>query len=62
MLALQAAGIVALVAGVILVARAPALSQLSRPAVLLPRQAPGQPAMDARQPSASRKVNPQGLV
>ena len=35
MLALQAAGIVALVAGVILVARAPALSRLGRPAVLL---------------------------
>jgi drug/metabolite transporter (DMT)-like permease len=62
MLALQAAGIVALVAGVILVARAPALSRLSRPAVLLPRPAPDQPAMDARRPSASRTVNPQGLV
>jgi len=35
MLALQAAGIAALVAGVILVARAPVLSRLSRPAVLL---------------------------
>jgi drug/metabolite transporter (DMT)-like permease len=35
MLALQAAGMVALVAGVILVARAPVLSRLSRPAVLL---------------------------
>jgi drug/metabolite transporter (DMT)-like permease len=35
MLALQAAGIAALVAGVILVARAPGLSRLSRPAVLL---------------------------
>ena len=53
MLALQAAGIVALVAGVILVARAPALSRLSRPAALLPRQAPGQPAMDARRPPAN---------
>jgi drug/metabolite transporter (DMT)-like permease len=62
MLALQAAGIVALVAGVILVARAPALSQLSRPAVLLPQQAAGQPAKDARRPPANRAVNPQGLV
>ena len=35
MLALQAAGIVALVAGVILVARAPVLSRLGRPAMLL---------------------------
>jgi drug/metabolite transporter (DMT)-like permease len=35
MLALQAAGITALVAGVILVARAPVLSRLGRPAVLL---------------------------
>src|SRR5690349_13877881 len=62
MLALQAAGIVALVAGVILVARAPALSQLSRPAVLQPRQAPGQPATDAGRRPAKRTVNPQGLV
>ena len=62
MLALQAAGIVALVAGVILVARAPALSRLSRPAVLLPRHPPGQPARDARQPPASRRANPTGLV
>jgi hypothetical protein len=35
MLALQAAGIAALIAGVILVARAPVLSRLGRPAVLL---------------------------
>jgi drug/metabolite transporter (DMT)-like permease len=35
MLALQGAGVAALVAGVILVARAPVLSRLSRPAVLL---------------------------
>ena len=62
MLALQTAGIVALVAGVILVARAPALSQLSRPAALLPQQAAGQPAKDARRPPANRAVNPQGVV
>lgn len=62
MLALQAAGIVALVAGVILVARAPALSQLSRPAVLLQRQAPGQPATDAGRRPAKRTVNPPGIV
>jgi drug/metabolite transporter (DMT)-like permease len=61
-LALQAAGIVALIAGVILVARAPVLSRLSRPAVLLPRKAPGQPAMDARRPPANRTVNPSDLV
>jgi hypothetical protein len=50
MLALQAAGIVALVGGVILAARAPALSRLGRPAVLL------QPDTDrslARQATAS---------
>jgi drug/metabolite transporter (DMT)-like permease len=62
MLALQAAGIAAMVGGVILVARAPALSRLSRPAVLLPRQPPGQPAMDTRRPPASRTVKPPGLV
>jgi len=62
MLALQAAGMVALIAGVILVARAPALSQLSRPAVLHPWQAPGQPATDAWRPPAKRAVNPPGLV
>jgi hypothetical protein len=62
MLALQAAGIVALVAGVILVARAPALSRLSRRAVLPARQAAGQPAKDARRPGANRTVSPSGLV
>jgi len=62
MLALQGAGIVALIAGVILVARAPALSKLSRPAVLHPRQAPGQPATDAWRPPANRAVNPPDLV
>jgi drug/metabolite transporter (DMT)-like permease len=55
MLALQAAGIAALVAGVILVARAPVLSRLSRPAVLLRHQ------RAADQPGASRRpvVGPQ---
>jgi drug/metabolite transporter (DMT)-like permease len=62
MLALQGAGIVALIAGVILVARAPALSQLRRPVVLHPPQVPGQPATDAWRPPAKRSVNPQELV
>jgi len=49
MLALQAAGIAALVAGVILVARGPVLSRLSRPAVLLqPRTGPRQISVAAR--------------
>ena len=61
-LALQAAGIAALVTGVILVARAPALNELSRPAALLPRHPPGQAARDARRPPASRTANPTGLV
>jgi drug/metabolite transporter (DMT)-like permease len=62
MLALQAAGIVALVAGVILVARAPALSRLSRPAARPAREAAGRPATDARRPAANRTVSPSGLV
>jgi drug/metabolite transporter (DMT)-like permease len=51
MLALQGAGITALVAGVILVARAPVLSRLSDRAAVLRPQAVYRPATGARRPS-----------